>query len=671
MPELDIEQLSINTVRTLAMDAVQKAESGHPGMPMGAAPMGYVLFREAMRYDPADPDWADRDRFVLSAGHGSMLLYSYLHLVGYDVSLEDITTFRQWGSPLAGHPEHDLAPGIETTTGPLGQGFANGVGMALAERKLAAEFNRPGHEIIDHRTYAIVSDGDLMEGVTNEAASIAGHLSLGKLVYLYDDNGITIDGSTDQTFTEDVLGRFEALGWHTARVGDGTDLEAIRAAVKEAESDPRPSLVAVRTVIGFGSPNLAGSAATHGAALGVAEVAATKAALGWGYEEDFTVPDEVHEHLDARDRGRRDREEWLNRFEAYRDAYPEEAAELERRLRGDLPEGWRGARPSLEGKMATRKASGQALDAFAHVIPDLFGGSADLAGSNVAEIDFSGVFSADDPLGRNLRFGVREHAMGSICNGIALHGGFVPYGATFLIFTDYARPAVRLSALMGLRVLWIMTHDSVGLGEDGPTHQPIEHLASLRAMPNMQLIRPADADETVQAWICALERTEGPTLLSLTRQNLPDLGDKPPDAVDRGAYVIREVDGAPDVILIATGSEVQHAIGAAEILGNEGIGARVVSMPSWDRFARQSEEYRAAVLPPEVRARVSVEAAATFGWARWVGAEGIALGIDRFGASAPGDRLMREFGFTADNVATAAREVIERVGRTDRAGGPV
>ncbi len=661
MAEIDLEQLSINTVRTLAMDAVQQADSGHPGMPMGAAPMAYVLFREVMRFDPGAPDWPDRDRFVLSAGHGSMLLYAYLHLVGYDVSLDDIRRFRQWGSPAAGHPEHAELPGVETTTGPLGQGFANGVGMAIAERKLAAEFNRPGHEIVDHRTFAIVSDGDLMEGVTNEAASLAGHLELGKLNYLYDDNGITIDGSTDQTFTEDVRGRFAALGWHTAQVEDGNDLSAIRAALKEAETDPRPSLIAVRTVIGFGSPNLAGSAATHGAALGEAEVAATKAALGWEHDESFHVPDEVREHLDATERGRREREAWEDKLVAYREAHPDEAGELDRRLAGRLPDGWRDAQPVVEGPMATRKASGTALDSFAHVIPELIGGSADLAGSNVSEIDFSGVYSADDPLGRNLRFGVREHAMAAACNGIALHGGFVPYGATFLIFTDYARPAIRLSALMGQRAIWIMTHDSVGLGEDGPTHQPIEHLASLRAMPNLQLIRPADGGEVAQAWTCALGRDDGPTLLSLTRQTLPDLGPKPPDGVARGAYVLREVEGDPDVILIGTGSEVQHAVAAAEILERDDVAARVVSMPSWDRFAAQDRDYREEVLPPDVRARVSVEAAATFGWERWVGTQGAAIGIDRFGASAPGERLMLEFGFTGEHVAEVAREVIERV----------
>ncbi len=660
----DLEQLAINTVRTLAMDAVQAAESGHPGMPMGAAPMGYVLFREAMRYDPAHPDWPDRDRFVLSAGHGSMFLYAYLHLVGYDITLEDIRNFRQWGSPTAGHPEYDIVPGVETTTGPLGQGFANAVGMALAEAKLAAEFNREGHVVVDHRTYGVVSDGDLMEGVTNEAASLAGHLKLGKLTLLYDDNKITIDGDTNQTFTEDVLARFDALGWHTDRVEDGNDLDALRRAVKDAESDDRPSLIAIRTVIGYGSPNLAGTAATHGAALGEEEVAATKEALGWDYAEDFTVPEEVAEHLDAGDRGRQARESWQRRMEAYRQDHPEDAAELERRLRGDLPDDWREATPTVRGDMATRKASGEALDAYAQVLPELFGGSADLAGSNVSEIEGSGVFGPVNRLGRNLRFGVREHAMGSVCNGIALHRGFIPYGATFLIFTDYARPAVRLSALMEQRVVWIMTHDSIGLGEDGPTHQPIEHLASLRAMPHMHVIRPADAGETVQAWTCALERGDGPTILALTRQTLPDLGDKPDDAVERGAYVLRDAeDGQPDVILIGTGSEVQHAVSAADLLAEDGIPARVVSMPCWERFVAQDADYRASVLPDDVEARVSVEAGATFGWERWVGSRGVAVGIDRFGASAPGGRLMEEFGFTGERVAGVAREVLAATGR--------
>ncbi|MBW3561319.1 MAG: transketolase [Actinobacteria bacterium] len=656
----DIELLAINTVRTLAMDAVQAADSGHPGMPMGAAPMGYVLFRDAMRYDPAHPDWPDRDRFVLSAGHGSMFLYAYLHLVGYDLSLEDIRNFRQWASPTAGHPEHSVAPGVETTTGPLGQGFANAVGMALAEAKLAAEFNRDGHVVVDHRTYAVVSDGDLMEGVTNEAASLAGHLKLGKLIMLYDDNSITIDGDTNQTFTEDVVARFGALGWHTDRVEDGNDLDALRRAVKAAEADERPSLIAVRTVIGYGSPNLAGSAATHGQALGEAEVAATKTALGWAREDPFTVPDEVRRHLDARERGQQAHDSWQRRMDAYHEAFPEQADELERRLRGELPDGWRQATPTLDGDMATRKASGKALDAYSAVLPELFGGSADLAGSNVSEIEGSGVFGPVNRLGRNLRFGVREHAMGSVCNGIALHGGFIPYGATFLIFTDYARPALRLSALMEQRVIWIMTHDSIGLGEDGPTHQPIEHLASLRAMPNMHVIRPADAGETVQAWTAAVSREDGPTVLALTRQTLPDLGDKPSDAVERGAYVLRDPDGEPDVILIATGSEVQHAVAAVELLEAEDVAVRVVSMPCWERFAAQDADYREEVLPSAVPARVSIEAGATFGWERWVGTGGTAIGIDRFGASAPGDRLMREFGFTAEHVAEVARDVLAR-----------
>jgi transketolase len=660
--ELDLEQLTINTVRTLTMDAVQKAESGHPGMPMGAAPMAYVLFREVMRYDPAEPAWPDRDRFVLSAGHGSMLLYAYLHLAGYDLSLEDIRDFRQWGSRTAGHPEVHLTPGVETTTGPLGQGFATGVGMAIAEARLAAEFNRDGHELVDHRVYGIVSDGDLMEGVAQEAASLAGHLALGKLVYLYDDNGITIDGSTDQTFTEDVLARFDALGWHTDRVEDGNDVDAIRRAVKSAEADPRPSLISVRTVIGYGSPNFAGSAATHGAALGDPEVAATKAALGWEHQETFTVPEAVRDHMDARERGGRVRSDWEERLTAYRRAFPEDADEFERRMSGALPKGWRDLRPRLDGPMATRKASGKALDAFAHVLPELFGGSADLAGSNVAEIDFSTVFSAGDRLGRNLRFGVREHAMAAACNGIALHGGFIPFGATFLIFTDYARPAIRLSALMEQRVIWIMTHDSIGLGEDGPTHQPVEQLASLRAVPNLQVIRPADAEETVQGWMVALQNTEGPTVLALTRQNLVDLGDKPEDAVMRGAYVLRDPDGdqPADVILIGTGSEVQTAVAAAELLAADGIRARIVSMPSWERFAAQERTYQDEVLPPSTRVRVAVEAGATFGWERWVGDAGAVVGLDRFGASAPGDRLMLEFGFTGERVAEAARDRLDR-----------
>ena len=658
----DLSQLSINTIRTLAMDAVQAANSGHPGMPMGTAPIAYVLYREVMKHDPADPSWWDRDRFVLSAGHGSMLLYASLHLSGYArPTLEDIKNFRQWGSPTAGHPENFLLPGVETTTGPLGQGFANGVGMAIAEARLAEEFNRDGHDIVDHRVYAIVSDGDVMEGVASESASLAGHLKLGKLVYLYDDNRITIDGGTDLAFSEDVLQRFDAYGWHTQRVEDGTDLESIRRAIKEAEADDRPSLIAVRTTIGYGSPNMAGSSDTHGAPLGEDEVAATKQTLGWDFEEPFTVPEDVRDHMDQRERGAAAHTAWRERFEAYREAHPELAAELERRMRGELPDGWRDSLPSIDADNATRKHAGKTLNAIAEVLPELFGGSADLAGSNNTDIDGEATFTADDRAGRNLRFGVREHAMASAVNGIALHGGFIPYGATFLIFTDYARPAIRLSALMELRLIWWMTHDSIGLGEDGPTHQPIEQLASLRAIPHMQVLRPADGEETVGAFAAAIDH-DGPSVIALTRQGLPALGDKPGDPVElvgRGAYVLRDSEGDPDIILIGTGSEVQVCVEAAERLAADGVAARVVSMPSWERFAAQDDDYRESVLPASVTARVAVEAGATLGWERWIGIEGVAIGLDRFGHSAPGEVVFEQLGFTGERVAEAARNLLE------------
>ncbi len=656
----DVVQRSIDTIRTLAIDAVQQANSGHPGMPMGCAPMAYLLFGEVMAHDPGDPEWADRDRFVLSAGHGSMLLYAALHLAGYEQpTLEDIKRFRQLDGPTAGHPENFLLPGVETTTGPLGQGFANGVGMALAAERLAAEFNRPGHEIVDHAVYGIVSDGDLMEGVAAEAASLAGHLRLGRLVYLYDDNRITIDGSTDLAFSEDVLARFDAYGWHTQRVADGNDLEALRAAIKAAEEDERPSLISVRTVIGYGSPNKAGTSASHGAALGDDEVAATKQELGWPHTEPFTVPDEVRDHLDRTEAGAAARRDWQERFDAYRAEHPELAAEFERRvIRGELPEGWTDALPALEGKDATRKHSGAVINALAGTLPELLGGSADLAASNNTDVKDGGDFTADDRLGRNLRFGVREHAMASIANGMSLHGGIIPYAATFLIFTDYARPAIRLSALMGRKVVWVMTHDSIGLGEDGPTHQPIEHLPSLRAIPGLTVLRPADGPETAAAWKVALE-TDGPSVIALTRQGVPDLGPRPQGAVERGAYVVRDLhEGEPELALLATGSEVHVALEAAEALADEGVAVRVVSMPSWERFEAQDQAYRDQVLPPTLRARVAIEAAATLGWERWVGLEGAVVGMERFGASAPAGDLFEAFGFTAGNIVRVAKDVL-------------
>jgi transketolase len=662
----ELEQRSIDTLRTLAVDAVQRANSGHPGMPMGCAPLAYVLYREVLRHDPNDPGWVDRDRFVLSAGHGSMLLYGALHLTGYArPTLDDLRLFRQLESVTAGHPENFLLDGVETTTGPLGQGVANGVGMAVAAERLAAEFDRPGHEVVRSRVYGIVSDGDLMEGVAAEAASLAGQLRLGRITYMWDDNGITIDGSTDLAFREDVLARFAAYGWHTTRVDDVTDLDALRAAIAAADADPRPSLIAVRTVIGHGSPAKAGTSSSHGSPLGDDEVAATKAALGWPYDEPFTVPDDVRDHFDGHDRGRELQAEWDARFAAYREAHPDLAAEFERRLiRHELPDGWTDALPTLDEKAATRKHSGAVINALAPVLPELFGGSADLAASNNTDIVDAGDFSADDRTGRNLRFGVREHAMASMANGMALFGGILPYAATFLIFTDYARPAIRLSALMGAKVVYVMTHDSIGLGEDGPTHQPVEHLASLRAIPNLQVFRPADGDEVVGAWRAAIT-TDGPSVIALSRQGLPHLGDKPVDAVDRGAYVLRELgvaDGAdPDVLLLGTGSEVHLCLEAAEKLAGEGFGVRVVSMPCWERFAALDPAERDAVLPPQVRARVAVEAATSFGWERHVGDLGAVVGLDRFGASAPAEKLFAHFGFTPVDVTEVARETVARV----------
>ncbi|MEX1177643.1 MAG: transketolase [Nitriliruptor sp.] len=661
----DLEQRSIDTYRTLAMDAVQQANSGHPGMPMGCAPLAYVLFREVLRHDPNDPHWAGRDRFVLSAGHGSMFLYAALHLSGYArPTLDDIRHFRQIDSITAGHPENFLLEGVETTTGPLGQGVANGIGMALAAERLAAEFDRDGSDLVQSRVYGIVSDGDLMEGVASEAASLAGQLQLGRVTYLWDDNSITIDGSTDLAFSEDVLARFDAYGWHTSRVEDVTDLDAVRAAIAEADADPRPSLIAVRTVIGHGSPNKAGTSKAHGAPLGPDEIAATKQALGWPHTEPFTVPDDVRAHLDARERGAQLRTDWDQRLAAYRDADASLADEFERRVvRGDLPTGWLDALPTLTEKAATRVHSGAVINALAPVLPELLGGSADLAASNNTDVEGGGDFSAEDRLGRNLRFGIREHAMASMANGMALFGGVLPYVASFLVFTDYCRPAIRLSSLMGSKVIYVMTHDSIGLGEDGPTHQPIEHLASLRAIPGLQVFRPADGEEVVGAWRCAIEH-DGPSVIALSRQGLPPLGDRPADAVASGAYVLGEhgvADGAdPDLILLGTGSEVQLCVEAAERLVAEGTSVRVVSVPSWERFAALDRDARDAILPPAVRARVAVEAGVPMGWERFVGDLGEVVGMTRFGASAPAPELFEKFGFTADHVASVARQVVGR-----------
>ncbi len=658
------DQLCINTIRTLAMDGVQKARSGHPGMPMGMADVAYVLWTRFLKHNPKDPKWPDRDRFVLSAGHGSMLLYSLLHLTGYDLTLEDLMAFRQWGSRTPGHPEYGLTPGVETTTGPLGQGFANGVGMAIAERFLAATFNRPGFPIFDHYTYAIVSDGDLMEGISHEAASLAGHLGLGKLIYLYDDNDISIEGSTNITFTEDVAARFRAYGWHVRRV-DGYDLRAIAAAIRAARRETaRPSLIICRTHIAYGSPNKQDDASAHGEPLGEEEVRRTKEALGWPPDAQFWVPPEVLPVFRrAVEEGAAAQARWQAMFAEYARQYPREAALLERLWAGELPDGWEEALPSFspaDGPMATRKASGIVLNALAAALPTLIGGSADLAPSNLTLLRGYDDFQKETPAGRNLRFGVREHAMGGILNGMALHGGLIPYGGTFLVFSDYMRPAVRLAAMMHLPVVYVWTHDSLWIGEDGPTHQPVEHLAALRAIPNLTLIRPCDANETAEAWRAALRRRDGPTALVLTRQNLPIL-DRSQVAgaqnLARGAYVLRDApEGNPNLVLIASGSEVHLALAAQEGLAERGVRARVVSMPSWELFDAQPPEYRAAVLPPAVP-KIAIEAARPLGWERYVGPDGAVIGIGRFGASAPYQVLMEKFGFTPQAVIERALEI--------------
>ncbi len=682
-PDIDrqsIELQSINAIRFLSADAVQKAESGHPGTPMALAPVAYVLWTRHLRHNPKDPDWPGRDRFVLSNGHASMLLYSLLHLTGYDLSMEDIKNFRQFKSRTPGHPENFMTPGVETTTGPLGQGFANGVGMGIAERVLAAQFNAPELPVVDNYTYVFCSDGDVMEGVSHEAASLAGHLGLGRLVYVYDDNEITIDGSTDLAFTEDVGARFEAYGWHVQHVDDANDLDAIDAAFTEAREEARrPSLIVLRSHIGYGSPNKQDTAEAHGSPLGEDEVRLAKENLGWPADKTFHVPDEVYEHMQqAVERGAEQQQEWEDLARRYREEYPEDAAEYDRWMRGTLPDDWEEAVPTFEAgeAVATRKASGTVLDTLAPKLGFLLGGAADLGGSNKTEVESREDFQRDNREGLYFRFGVREHAMAGAMNGMVLYGGLRPYGGTFLIFSDYLRPSLRLASLMGQPVTYVFTHDSIGLGEDGPTHQPIEHVMALRAIPQLTLIRPADANETAEAWKAVIKNTEGPTALVLSRQKLPTIdraAHAAADGLQRGAYVLRDPGsprsgagsspgqaGTPDVILIGTGSEVQHVLAAAETLAEEGVAARVVSMPSWELFEAQEEEYRNEVLPPEVTKRVSMEAGITLGWERYVGPEGRALGIDHFGASAPGEVNMENFGFTAEHVAEAAREVLGR-----------
>jgi len=679
----DLDQQCINTLRFLSVDMVQKANSGHPGLPLGAAPMAYTLWTKQLKHHPANPHWPDRDRFVLSAGHGSALLYSLLHVTGYALSLDDLKQFRQWGSKAPGHPEYGHTPGVEVTTGPLGQGLANAVGMAIGEAHLAARYNRDGHPVIDHRTWAIVSDGDLMEGVASEAASLAGHLKLGKLVCLYDDNYVTLAAGTDITFSEDRARRFEAYGWQIIHVADGNDVDAISAALEAARADTtRPSLILVRTHIGFGSPEQ-DSFKAHGSPLGVEDTKKTKQNLGWPIEPDFLEPEPALAHFrEALDRGAKAEAEWNGRLDAYAKAFPDLAQELQGRLRGELPDGWDADIPVFPADakgIATRVASGKVMNALAPKLPALFGGSADLDSSTHTNLKGLGDFNpaatqgqdtqgSDSAgwnyAGRNLHFGVREHAMGAISNGLAVHGGFLPYGSTFLIFSDYMRPAIRLAALMGVHVVHVFTHDSIALGEDGPTHQPVEQLASLRAIPNLTVIRPGDANETAVAWKVAVESTRHPVLLALTRQDVPTLDRTryaSADGVRRGAYVLSDAkDGKPSLILIASGSEVGLILAAADQLQAKGIAVRCVSMPSWELFDAQPQSYRDEVLPPAVTARLAVELGVAQGWSRYIGEQGDMLGIDRFGASAPAEVLLREYGFSVDNVVRRASALLNK-----------
>jgi transketolase len=681
-PPSELENLSINTIRILSADAVQNANSGHPGMPMGAAAMAYVLWTRFLRHNPRNPHWFDRDRFVLSAGHGSMLLYSLLHLTGYDLPLDELKRFRQWGSKTPGHPERGHAPGVEVTTGPLGQGFANGVGLAIAEAWLAARYNRPGHKIVDHYTYSICGDGDLMEGVSQEAASLAGHLELGKLIYFYDQNHISLAGATEIDFTEDVAKRFDADGWHTRSVPDGNDTEDIARAVEEAQAEQsRPSLILVRTHIGYGSPHKQDNFSSHGSPLGEEELAATKKALGWPTMDKFYLPqDAVDYYRQAVPQGKKLEEEWGQKFEAYRKEFPKEAAEFEQILSGALPENWSADLPHwspTDKPIATRSAGGAALNALAKHIPNILGGSADLNPSTDTALKGLGDFQPSESggagtlgavggewsyAGRNIAFGVREHAMGAAVNGMAAHGGVLPFSATFFNFSDYMKPAIRLGALSRLKAIYVFTHDSIGLVEDGPTHEPVEQLAGLRAMPDLTLFRPADPNETAEAWAFAVQH-DGPTTLVLTRQAVPhlDRSRATEPGVARGAYILAEAEGgAADVILIGTGSEVGLCVKAQEELKKQGVKARVVSMPSWDLFAAQDESYRESVLPKQIRKRVAVEAASPLGWHRWTGDEGAIIGLERFGASAPGEEVLQHLGFTVENVVATALRILNR-----------
>ncbi|GAB4539704.1 MAG: transketolase [Anaerolineales bacterium] len=658
MKKQDLQPCAINTLRFLAADAVQQANSGHPGLPMGAAAMAFTIWTRHLRHNPRNPRWAGRDRFILSGGHGSALLYALLHLTGYDLPLDELKRFRQWESLTPGHPEYGLTPGVEMTTGPLGQGFATGVGMAIAAAHLAATFNKPGHNLIDPFIYAIVTDGDLMEGIASEAASLAGHLSLGRLIYLYDDNQISIDGSTDLAFTEDRAVRFRAYGWQVLRVEDGNNVEEIDRAIQTAKAEPRPTLIMCRTIIGYGAPHRQGTSKAHGEPLGEEELNAAKDNLGYPKEPRFFIDDEVLAfYRKAVERGKELEFDWKMRLDAYKRLHPAEGAEFSRRIYNKLPEGWEAALPTFptDAKgMATRAASGKVIQALAAKLPELLGGSADLAPSNNTRIEGAPDFQKESYHGRNFHFGVREHAMGAALNGMALLGGVIPYGGTFLIFADYMRPTLRLAALSHIPSIFIFTHDSIGLGEDGPTHQPVEHLMSLRIIPNLVVIRPADANETAQAWKVAISRRDGPTVLALTRQALPTFEPLNVEAVERGAYVLKDFGAAPEMILMASGSEVSLILEAAQKLAGEGRSVRVVSFPSWELFEKQDERYRESVLPKSIQKRLAVEAGVTAGWERYAKS---AIGMNRFGASAPAKTLFEKFGFTVENVVAKAKEL--------------
>lgn len=661
------DDLAINTIRTLSIDAIDKANSGHPGLPMGAAPFAYTLWTRFMNHNPKNPDWFNRDRFVLSAGHGSMLLYSLLHLSGYDLPMEEIKNFRQWGSKTPGHPEYKHTKGVEATTGPLGQGLGMAVGMAMAEKHLSAKFNRENHNIVDHYTFALCGDGDLMEGISSESASLAGHLKLDKLIVLYDSNDISLDGDLDRSFSESVEKRFESYNWQYIRVNDGNDIGDVADAIEKAKADStRPTMIEIKTVIGFGSPNRSGSSKVHGAPLGADETTLAKKAYEWLYEEAFHVPDEVYKRFEELvvDNGAKEESEWNNRFSSYKEAYPELAQELTDAIEGTLPSGWESSLPSFEeGKsLASRASSGEAVNALAKSLPTLFGGSADLAGSNNTMMKEEKDFTPETPEGRNIWFGVREFAMGAALNGMALHGGLHVYGGTFFVFSDYVRPAVRLSALMGVPVTYVFTHDSIAVGEDGPTHEPIEQLPSLRAMPNLSVVRPADGNETAAAWRLSIEATDHPTALVLTRQNLPTLPGTAQNAyegVKKGAYIVSPAQNeTADALILATGSEVNLAYEAQQALQKENIDVAVVSMPSWDRFEKQSQEYKDTVLPKAVKKRLGIEMAAPLGWERYTGDEGDVLGITTFGASAPGGTVLKEYGFSVENVVARVKTLL-------------